>query len=292
MMLVSMRMQKSQVKTTSWRWSAGKSDTWRRSLYLMAGFTKFDCLVVGAAGGRSGTVHATSWGPNGTQDSHIIWYQGGGGGGAQRRRGYLKNLPNQVSCYAGKSGTFGPNVTVRDTYSTGGNGENSSFGDFISYGGKGGQTPKINYSVAQVAPVQLPSGGGSNANPSLVPPSTPGTNGVWQRVSGTAEGPEEVTAMTGGAGGYGRWSHYSEGTYYIDKNAQKGGVGGVGNFDYFGQGEAIKDNVKQFHGGGGGGADAYKFLNPGSLIDGDDQYGTGWYGAQGVSGGIVLLKVS
>lgn len=284
MMLAAMKLQKSQVKTTSWRWTAGQSGKWHRALYIMAGFKKFEMMAVGGAGGRSGNGNATA---NGT--TYALYWSGGGGGGGHYRRGSLFALPTIADYSAGRAGNPGPNVGV-GSYADGEKGWDSSFAGWFAYGGEGGEIPRINASGVLDWRHQAMQGGTASVG-TLVPPDggRPGENndlpypGAVQVVSGTSETPDQVIVMSGGGGATGKWAVTAPNPFnYI--TAHSGAAGAVSaGAPYQSNGDPIYNNN---FGGGGGGVNIAQFTKGAA-----EYFGSGYQNA-GKAGGIVLLKVS
>lgn len=263
MIRCAMRMQKSQVTTTSWKWTVGPSTTWDKALYVMAGFTDYEAMVVGAAGGRSGV-----WGPGSSGSGSSMYYGAGGGGGSSKRvAGKLSDLSLSTSVLVGAKGANGVNGTTGAT--DGSRGGNSSFGaTLIGYGGYGGKFGSDS---------RGPSIGGYGSNPD----GSQGPVGGWS--SGVDRNPaagvwNNTTLEGSGAGGGGAsWWQYGSRTY----TAQAAQTGAVGS-GYNAPGEGVQSTE---YGGGGGGANVAPFTGGAA-----EYYGSGYMTANG--NGVVLLRVS
>ena len=276
MMLVSMRMQKSQITTTSWKWTAGMSGTFKKALYLMAGFTKFEVMIVGGGGGMSGNANATGFG---------FWGCGGAGGGGQYRRGYLTNLTDLSSWGVGQLGGPGTNQLADQDNGHGGKGGTSFFGAWSCTGGTGGQNAVLwssgGYSSYYTSFSGFPNVGNIGASNGTYPEVAPAQAGTLVNVSGDAESPEQVIGMSGGGGGSGRWSKTSSPAYVISTEAD-GAPGAGGAYSC----PAVPATHLQ-RGGGGGGVNVAPFTGGAA-----EYYGRGAGGTTPALPGIVMLRVS
>lgn len=269
-MKMAMRLDKSQVKST-YKWTSG-SGTWNRDLAIMAGYKKFDVMVVGASGGSSGQAGSSTY-------YGIMYPSGGGGGGSRLVSGVLSSLPAKPAYAVGSKGANGANVgpqlnaTVRS--GTGGRGGTSSFGGVASaVGGYGGVGGYVRYgSTAALNPCT--GGAGGNYEYALGP-------GTWSSSTRIGRGGSgwEVGAM--------RVDVDHDGDGEVLQPAAPGFGGAEGSDTPWGAGDPFRapgEAVRStYYSGGGGGANIAP-LQGGAA----DYYGSG-SGAD--SGGVVFLKVS
>lgn len=258
MMLMAMRLQKAQVSPII-RFTTPGAASFQRAAAIMAGYTSYQALVIGAAGGRSGVS-----GPWTDQYGTQYRYGGGGGGGSSKLiSGLLSDLAASTAIAVGALGTFGGNGNPGGA---GGRGGNSTFGALATgYGGFGAPSEP-----SSSGPVGW---GGSGANPDGSAGPAGGHEGWAYAVAGswnagTLEG-------SGGGGGYG------DGT----EDQGQGGAAGAGS-GYSAPGESYQGspNVNAYGGGGGG-------CNAAPLTGGAaEYYGTGWNTGHG--NGAVIIKLS
>lgn len=216
-----------------------------KAAYVALGYTNFDVICIGAAGGFGGGLNA------GIEDPHLSYtydhlrtYGGaGGGGGYYRKRGYLNDLPNSCAVVVGVPGTDSSNVrTYTDIPDLvdGENGAASSFnGDFcIAAGGEGGK-------AAYLWDDEYPRGGnggrGGTGNTDVSGQGalggtsehhldesillTPGANGLWDPATQIGGG------GGGGAGCAGRYAGTGIPGLIRSTNPSEGGAGAYNAID-------------------------------------------------------------
>lgn len=110
--------------------------------YIDAGYTNFEVICIGGAGGQGGGIDT------GNAGNHLKMFGGaGGGGGFHRVRGLLSVLPPLVPIVVGVGGTLGNDHISDPTLTTnGGDGGYSSFNGTTcrASGGKGGKRVQNN----------------------------------------------------------------------------------------------------------------------------------------------------
>lgn len=117
MMKMVMKIQKSQVVQTDR--TAGAVKTFRRTASIQAGFKTIDLMCIGGSGGYGTTTQ-------------LAYYPAGpGGGGGRKARVLLKDLTEEFTTYYG--GLRGADSNVASGY----DGQDSYFGPYRAYGGKG-----------------------------------------------------------------------------------------------------------------------------------------------------------
>jgi hypothetical protein len=195
--------------------------------YIDQGYTDYEVIVIGAAGGAGGGIDTQNTG------TLIRSFGGaGGGGGLHRVRGLLVGLPGSVPVVVGVGGAQGtdhvsdPNLTT-----DGADGGYSAFGDIaMASGGKGGKAVQTNSLTASTVATggqggiggRTLAGGGANGGvagtPTATGPGTAGTAGDYGDYDGVVgEG------GGGGAGGVGTYSG-------VTANAATSGGGGSYSF--------------------------------------------------------------
>jgi hypothetical protein len=229
-----MRPQKTQLPSV-YKWDGPVLTSWNNGLHMIAGYRTYEAMVVGAAGGRSGT----SSGKQNNGQTIRSDAAGGGGGGAHKVSGNLADLPVTVGVIAGQAGGDGADHTTASS-GRAGDGEDggiSSFGGVAQatggYGGEGGYT--------------RPGGGSERAMPGA------GGVGAAGGTPGEVANNDDGTAVTfpggfssgGGLGGYGKIQIPD-----ITQNATAGGDGASNLPDNIASGQFPDGNK----GGGGGGA--------------------------------------
>lgn len=307
MMKMQMKLQKHQIASLPLyiEWTNAWA-IWDRSLYSMAGYTDFDVVLIGAAGGQSGIA----WGD--TAHNISMRGAGGGGGGVLRAQGKLAVLPAQCGIFV--SGTGGANGTDSATRSKAGDGNagyQTVFGPYTAYGGapgKGGDFKLETFRQVSftgfhdVISVDIPAkgGDGGGTNPQLGTKGLGGTSGhkLWDNdldeiVTGTyADNAATVaatagtsgsttladgTVLSGGSGGGGgAGAFHMNGTQQYASGAGGNGAGGTGQ--PLGANGAAAGTTT---GGGGGGGNSQPVK--GSV----DYHGTG-----SGDGGFIALKIS
>lgn len=184
--------------------------------YIDLGYTHFEVICIGGAGGHGGGIDTQNTGTT------VRSYGGaGGGGGFHRIRGLLSALPNSCSIIVGVGGAIGvsqsgnpPNLgAVTD----GSDGEASTFNTNTcrASGGKGGKRVQAN-SVTVSSQAHGGEGGignrsiagggaagGTAGTPTAPGPGTPGTNGIDGSISNNGV---VGKGGGGGAGGVGTYA--------------------------------------------------------------------------------------
>lgn len=276
--------------------------TFNVATYLGLGYTNFEVVCVGAAGGHGGGINPVGdW--QGAAYSFRAYGGAPGGGGTHLVSGALSSLPSSVSVVVGVPGGDEPNVYVPDDgplLTGGGDGGYSSFhgsvckasggkGGFPAYydafantswGGDGGRGGVGNDTVAG-------GGGYGGIAEGDYSGSSPGGAGTWDGAIGGGGG--------GGGGGTAWWDNYAIKYYPTDGGygnyggsylyAAAGGASDIGlNNDPFEEwrqdtGSYVYDIV--IPGAGGG-----SYLGP---------FGAGTYGARTLGAspyGVVKVKLT
>lgn len=216
MMLMAMRVDKSQMSPI-YRYTSPVTTAFTdRDKAIMFGYTSYQALLVGGAGGRSGTATGS---PN-------RYGSGGGGGSSKLISGSLSSLAASEPITVGSMGTFGADGS---TSGAGGRGGNTTFRGFTAWGGYGGYSANT---------PDVANKGGEGANPD----GSKGPTGAWEGVQYAGNGTWNSTTLEGSGGGGG------SGSGQLD-SAHDGGSGAGGA--YSAPGEAVLSGV---YGGGGGGA--------------------------------------
>lgn len=243
------------------------------SPYLDLGYTNFDVICIGAAGGMGGGINTNNTG------TKIRSYGGaGGGGGYHRVKGLLSVLPTLIPIVVGVGGSGGTEHSSDPAFTTdGGDGGYSSFNGATcrASGGKGGKRVDVN-SITVKPDSQggmggigdsITAGGGANGgisqgsqNPD---PAWNGSDGLLAGNIGKGGG--------GGCGGVGKWDQPGFILWY----AGSGGRGSynVGDLSVYGPEDPTRDygSMKNIVPGGGGGAKATP-LNKLPKVYGSAQY--------------------
>lgn len=192
-----------------------------KAIYVEQGYTNYEILCIGAAGGAGSGVNPGADGAD--QDGRRAFGGAGGGGGIHLVRGVLSTLPSSCDIVVGTAGADGPHS---HNYLDDGPGDKADGEDGgpssvhdeggTSYickaaGGIGGQAYQI-YGFDSIliggtgghggaGNVSNSSGGGSSnggaSSTDSEVPADPGGDGTWNGVSGQGGG--------GGAGGVGWW---------------------------------------------------------------------------------------
>lgn len=263
--------------------------------YIDDGYTHFDVICIGGAGGMGGGIDT---GGAGTQ---IRSYGGaGGGGGFHRARGLLAALPATCPVVVGAGGALGAeHVSDPAGTTNGGNGGASSFNTNTcrASGGEGGKRVQSN-SVTVTTQAHGGAGGAGNrvtvgggaaggvaGTPTATGPGTPGTagaDGTFINNVGKGGG--------GGAGGVGK-------TGSVVCNA--GTAGGRGSYNpgdtsVYGPGEPAglgettgSQNVKP---GGASGAKASPLNGLPTLYG--RSWGGPWTGRRPGDPGVVIIRLT
>lgn len=289
-MLMSMRFDKSQVPSLIKYTEPGSSGNFSKILPIMAGYRRYDVMVVGAAGGRSGNVVSNS-GLKGT-----AYGSGAGAGGCLKAWGRLQDLGDLTPYSVGKAGTHGANKTGNNVQANSGtDGTHSVFGAYTGRAGGGAIGSSVDSSTSFFN-YNLGRGGHGGSN---TPLHGAGGLGGGDRVGGVAVdppvdgewedgSPDPITGgvIGGGGGGGGGCGRIQEGTGPISHvGAQSGssgswpktGVSGVGGSPYGGSPFASK-------GGDGGGSNIY------TIIGENEYYGS--YAPGCIPDGVVVIKLS
>ena len=238
---------------------------------MMFGYTDYDVIVVGAAGGRGGKLVGSGGGL--TQTSYG---SGGGGGASKRRQGKLIDLSPNVSVVVGAVGAKGPDVTGGGTIvSVGAAGGLSSFGSLSAEGGLGGDSGRIVGGSTFSYPI-----GGAGGSPTGSSRPVGGINGSQAPGIGTWD--DVLQQGSGGGGNSGRLTQNIGNPEILAAGAGAAGSESTGN-PYRSSGEAVQSVS---YGGGGGGANI-------APITGDvaEYYGSGWNNPA-TRNGVVVVKIS
>lgn len=263
-MKMAMKIDKSQVKSLE-KFTSG-SGSFRRTIPIQAGFTTFEVMLIGGAGGRN------------TGLAEIHRGAGGGGGGSMIVKALLKDLPEVTAYSVGAKGADG------GPYDGGEAGGNTTFGTAAAYGGQGATgiigapdiagRPEDNDAIASFG-----GAGGGNSwnagaggagghgkyvwNGTTTPGASP-TGGTWASLGNGNGGGK---GGGGGAGRSGRNSIASEptggaqGAYSSDLYAwAPGGAVISANYGGYGGGASLDPitGVPEYFGTGNGGAIALK----------------------------------
>lgn len=263
MMKMAMKLDKSQVGPSVIKYTASGS-TFKKSLYAMALFTKYDVLIVGASGGRSGRAGGVISGR-----TVYVYPAGGGGGQSKLVSGLLKDLPASVSPTVGVQGGNGADIGATTTSTragTGGTGGSSTWNGVTAVGGAGGVGGSV-YST----------------NPDFIDSSVGGMGGGQTAVqSGTWYDAANPKYGTGGGGGRGeQYDSAWGGPQGVVQAGLFGAANGAANA-YKADGEAVQQS---YYGGGGGGCNIAPITGGPAEV-----YGTGYNTGHG--GGVVVVKLS
>lgn len=273
MMKMGMRLDKSQITPITWRWQTLGAGTWKKDLYVMAGYTDFDVMVVGGAGGPTGRVQTTD---------DYFFISSGGGGAMYRKSGKLKDLPSVCNYFVGAAGTKGADKLPLGTagycgYGTDGQASWFGYDQYSNWArGEGGGRGERGYVSQSTMSWGQGGFGGGYGNAS-------GGEGAGSGVAGTDGGlvvGSDYVYSTGGGGSTGLVK--SDGVTLEAARAGKAGAVGAGNI-YRAPGEAIQSTNFS---GGGGGANIAPFTGGAA-----EYFGTGWNNTVSKHG-IVLLRVS
>ena len=302
MMLMSMRLQKNQLKTTSWAWPKNHFGYWYKAPFVMAGYKSYEVLVIGAAGGASSLKSLGG----------VTYYScGGGGGGAAYIRSSLLELGRQSWFQGGSPGSQGvESVVIDDPISDGGNGENSRFDYITAYGGKGGKTQiptisgtftprtdgKADGGITNLYAASVPRGEYFDLDPEMMDGDEPAHYGAEEGdylvIDGVldSESPYFKVVCSGGGGGIGVMKPNDAsgpGDYFYSNSP-----GRNGSIDhtpanvqlFYAAGEA----KGAYSGGGGGGCSNYVVTHS---METAAPFGSGSYSNANRAQGAVFLKV-
>ncbi len=250
--------------------------------YLDAGYTNFEVICIGAAGGQGGGIDSQGVG------NLIRSYGGaGGGGGFHRVRGLMSALPVPIVPFeVGQGGTMGndhPNDPNQTT--NGGDGEYTSFNNAtcVASGGKGGLRVISNdISLATHAD----GGVGGIGNRSIAGGGGIGGTAILPGVANGTDGHDGILGYNdigqGGGGGAGGLGRYGIGTIFF---ATSGGRGSYNpnNISVYGPGLPPTASIQP---GGAGGAKA-------SPLNGlPTVYGQSNGVRQPASSGMIIIRLT
>jgi hypothetical protein len=288
MMRLAMRPQKHQAQLPAY-FKFENSGDFDRTKPSMFGFTDYEALLIGGAGGRSGSADGRTI--SGT--TSYVKSSGGGGGGLIHVKGKLVDLSILSPAVVGAAGGNGADSGNGVKASNGSNGGNSSFAGFSAFGGKGGKGGKYDITADGVATCTGGQGGDGGLNSAGY--GTVGVGALTSTANGSFGGSQIATDGTaptqgvvatgsgdviegggGGAGGAGR-------VRLFDQNqevASDGSTGNTGPGNYDGFGTPASSGL----GGTGGGANAVDWL--GFPLN----YGVAE--ALAFAGGVVFIRVT
>ena len=181
--------------------------------YIDLGYTNYDVMCIGGAGGHGGGVDDTS----GESGFHRALGGAGGGGGAHRVQGVLSGLPSTCVVVLGEAGANAfdiANIADIDDLEPGMPGGLSSFNDTTcrAAGGGGGQP------VLAVDTL-----GGIGGYGGLGDTVSPGTGAAPETGLGLLNGGWDGTIGSGGAGGRGGSGSYTDyGVFYEGTVSSRG----------------------------------------------------------------------
>lgn len=159
-----------------------------RTKYMHAGYTTYDCILVGGAGGYGGRSYYNG--------NNYAYGAGGGGGGLLRIQGDLRDLPTDwLTLEGGYAGTKGADQGNKVTGNTGTTGGTSSFGfDWRAFGGKGGGGGRVDFTSGIGGSANLSDGGDGGGNSLGL-----GTIGIGSTGGADAAAPNHTAATAGSA---------------------------------------------------------------------------------------------
>lgn len=276
MMRMLMGLQKSQVTDTIKTW--GFNSTFDKTKFVLAGYKQFEVVVVGGAGGYSGSATATGY-------TDTVYQSGGGGGGTLWVKGQLKDLSQTTAVTPGWGGSPGTSTSVAgQAAGAGTTGGSSSFGSVaLATGGSGGKGGSASPTFGQVGTGgnggngSVPSGGSS---PGSGGKAVPGGSGTWVDLNmPTADGKFTILGCGGGGGG-GSGQYLRNGS--VVTNAQAGGAGASGGTNKF------LSPAENGTGSGGVGSGA----NMATFLGWLPEQGPDYYGGNSTHmNGLVALKI-
>jgi hypothetical protein len=293
MMFMAMKLDKSQVNAGSDTYAfkaAGSYSFKDRDLAIMAGYTKYEAFLVGAASGFGGNAI----GKSGTNGDGITLYGGGAsGGGSLRLMDTLLAMAASEPIVVGDAGTDGADKNDNTTAGIGTAGGNTTFRGYSAYGGT--PTPNGGARINGNANGYAAGGGGGNGGGNSANLGTGGLgsdpNGASWSTSGTPSGyagtnagtgyfqaggtPPVVGGGFGGGGGRGNLTGIFTGVSYTSSPGATGN-----NTAYACTGASSVSNK----GGAGGGADLFPITGV------HEYYGTRQTGR--FSSGAFVLKLS
>lgn len=297
MMKMLMRPDKSQLKLPPYYKYESGPVSFNKTYQAMFGYTDYTVLLIGGAGGRSGTVEGRVMG-GGTSTSRMN-ASSGGGGGLLVATGKMSSLSQLTTINVGLRGANGTDAN-NGKATDGSPGGNSSFHTWAAYGGRGGIGGTLVIGTGGIAACGAGQGGNGGGNSAGV--GTPGQGAITATAQGDypaitarthATQPTEGTATLGAAGsgvlvggggggaGAGRVRLFDE-MQDPPSDGAAGSVGLSGSYDCPGQPALVDPDF----GGPGGGADPHPFVTPDAIA---------FYGVAdtfAVAGGLVLLKIT
>lgn len=239
----------------------------RKALYLQAGYTNFDVMCVGGAGGFSGRCVS--------HVDYITYESGGGGGGSIRYAGLLSELPDDVIIRVALAGSDGADAGDNDYGENGWEGGRTEFWHMVAEGGWGGWGGTIDRMSGGTSWSDAEGGDGGGAWSDFNEYPTPGTGGPNNGGAGNVE--VAVTTVTGGGGGGQARTKINKVTQHT---AGDGGAGASTDPNYTCPGQDTTSSM----GGAGGGVN----LKP---ITGVDEFvGSRAPGCN--PNGVVIIKLS
>lgn len=273
-----MRPQKAQVSSTL-KLVAGDGE-WDRRMQMHAGYTMYDMILVGGAGGYGGRSYHNG--------NNYAYGAGGGGGGMLWLSGPIDELPSMDGMFirAAVAGTHGLDKGEGVTGGAGSVGTDSFAAGYFAFGGKGGGGGRVDYSSGLGGSGNLSDGGDGGTN-------SEGLGVIGQGSVGgtTLEAPNHTNATAGtavvsgsrigGGGGGGE-------TGKIETNNQVNYAGAAGKTGSTNATEGTTGPggaVTSSKGGAGGG------VNIAPVTGGPDEY-YGSYAAGCDPNGVVFIKVS
>lgn len=290
MMLMTMRPQKDQfTDPLVYKYTAAGSFD-KRNKALMFGFTQYDAILVGAAGGYGGQATSSSY-----IATYTAFRAGGGGGGMLRLQDSLAKLALSEPITVGAVGAAGANSTNDGQAGNGGNGGTTTFKGQSAYGGGGGKGAKWKTGPAyhkdkSIYPTNDGGAGGGNTA-GLGAGGVGGTGGYYYHAVDTgttstsvSTSPTAGTYVAGGTapvigGGKGGGGGPGDNTG-VAGDAPRAGADGANGSAY----DTPGGGVITSHGGAGGGADLFE------LTGVHEYYGSNISGKN--PGGAVVIKIS
>lgn len=285
-----------------------------RDLLIMAGYKRYDILLIGAAGGWGGEALSRGYAAIGP-GKYRMMACGPGGGGTLWLKGLLSYLPAFPAGVIGQPGVNAPQGSADVLSQNGTDGGSTTFNGFSAYGGQGGQGGKyvstiyndgINVDKVDIT-VRSRGGNGGGNSVGLGGMGEGGLihmrefNNSGNLVTTEAVNPTDGTADFnlaynpnggayaggyGGGGGQGQNMLYN-GTYY--SMAIPGGDGGVPVYvgdPYFSGSGTPYDINPNYRPGGCGGGGSFKDLDGETL-----EYG-GSVGTLQNPGGAIWVSLS
>jgi hypothetical protein len=287
MMLMQMKLDKSQVPSKYEYKASGAFSFTARDMSIMAGFTTYEALLVGASGGFAGNAIGS-----GTVFAGLNSYGAGpGGGGSLRLQEALKNLAAIENIVVGAVGADGASTSNNAPSGSGIVGGNTTFHGQAAYGGAPGTGDDWTGTATTGGNSGSDAGDGGGNSAGLGAGGVGGDGGwIYWDPSGSPDG-RSTTAATAGT--------YVAGGVAPIIGGGKGGGGGPGlmNDPPGGGGQArvgasgastalvaTGGPIASNKGGGGGGADLFP------LTGVHETYGNKGAGRNGQ--GALVIKLS